>query len=162
MAQMARGGDSLDSEALRRLQQIIGTLTNEKMMLENRLTKANKDRFNSTPSADPNAGLDEDFKRENYIFMEKPGLVFSTCALAARLRQPPRPPDKPIPFSTVYVCDFELDFVSRGDTDVLTKPMQQLKAKNDELSRDLDSVVKEVERLQESEFSQLQQVEQTR
>ena len=62
---------------------------------------------------------------ENYIHMKETGLIFSSSSLSQRLRQPPS--RRPVPFSKVYVCDFELDFVSRDDIDILVKPMRELK-----------------------------------
>ena len=74
---------------------------------------------------------EEEEVKENYVFMREAGLVFSSANLQSRLRQPKS--SKPAAFSKVYVCDFELDFISRDDTEVLLRPMASLRQKNQEL-----------------------------
>ena len=68
---------------------------------------------------------DDGSYKENYLYLKESGLVWSSSVLASRLRQPPS--NRAIPFSKVYVCDFELDFVSKDNIDVLIKPMSELK-----------------------------------
>ena len=53
-----------------------------------------------------------------------------------------------MPFSQVYVCDFELDFVSREDTDALLKPISDLKMKNANLITEFEEVVSTLEKTQ--------------
>jgi len=56
-----------------------------------------------------------------------------------------------VPFSQVYVCDFELDFISKDDTQVLLRPMQQLRERNAGLQSEFDELVGTLEKTQQSE-----------
>ena len=97
------------------------TLQNEKDSLAKRLERANRDKFEKPSKPATDVMIDEDSIRENYIYMKEAGVVFSSTDLSSRLRQPLS--TRPAPFSKVYVCDFELDFISKDDTEVLLKPM---------------------------------------
>ena len=92
--------------------------------------------------------------------MREPGLLFSSSELATRLRQPRS--NYPTPFSQVYVCDFELDFVTRDAADVLLQPIRELKEKNADLQAELDSVVCQLEKTQVSEKEAALRAEETR
>jgi len=82
--------------------------------LAKRLDKAIREKFENTSKVTNEIMIDEDWPRENYIYMKEAGVVFSSTVLNSRLRQPVS--TKPVPFSKVYVCDFELDFISKNDT----------------------------------------------
>ena len=53
-----------------------------------------------------------------------------------------------MPFSKVYVCDFELDFVSKENTALLFKPIQELKEHNASLKNDVDEALNSLEKVQ--------------
>ena len=53
-----------------------------------------------------------------------------------------------MPYSKAYVCDFELDFISKDDTDVLLAPIRDLKERNDLLQTGFDDIVAELETVQ--------------
>lgn len=103
---------------------------------------------------------DSSTHHENYIYLKETGLVFSSSVLSQRLRQPPS--TKPVPFSKVYVCDFELDFISKDDTDVLFTPIRDLKAKVRDLQEDQNSIVSQYEKIQESESEALMRAQETK
>ena len=67
-----------------------------------------------------------------------------------------------MPFSQVYVCDFELDFVSREDTDALLKPISDLKMKNANLVTEFEEVVNTLEKTQKSEDVAQEQLRETK
>ena len=90
-----------------------------------------------------NTGEDDGSFKENYIYMKESGLVFSSSVLAQRLKQPLS--NRPVPFSRVYVCDFELDFISRENTEALVAPIRDLKEKNEALLTDFHDIVAELE-----------------
>ena len=125
------------------------------------MQRANRDRLDKPQLAQAGTENEEDeASRENYIYMRETGLLWSSTVLAHRLRQPPS--NRPVPFSKVYVCDFELDFVSKDDTEVLLRPMRELKELNQSLQADFDSLVTDYEKLQESEYELTQRAEETR
>ena len=131
---MEQAGGGISQEALERLQSIIKSLQTEKDSLASRLQKANLKRIVVKPSDDTQMVDSDSTQHENYIFLKETGLVFSSSVLSYRLRQPPS--TKPVPFSQVYVCDFELDFVSKDNTDTLITPIRDLKSKVRELQED--------------------------
>jgi hypothetical protein len=139
-----QGGVS--QEVLERLQSIIRTLQNEKDSLEKRLAKAMREKFEKPSKLLTDSMIDEDSPRENFIYMKEAGVVFSSASLGSRLRQPAS--TRPVPFSKVYVCDFELDFISKDDTEVLLKPIQDLKSKNEELRADNYTLADLLEKVQ--------------
>ena len=134
MSQLEKSTAGVSQETLDRLQSIISTLQNEKDSLAQRLENANRARIDlKAGGASHHVDYDEEDSedeqaKENYLFMREAGLVFSSAHLATRLRQPKC--NRPAAFSKVYVCDFELDFISRDDTEVLLKPMASLRSKN--------------------------------
>ena len=73
--------------------------------------------------------------------MKETGLVWSSTVLASRLRQPPS--NRPVPFSKVYVCDFELDFVQKDDIEGMLEPMRKLKQRNYNLENELNELERE-------------------
>ena len=122
---MANQQDGISKEALERLQSIIRTLQGEKDALARRLTKANQDKISKLLKVEEFEYCDDAEARESYIYMREPGILWSSSELASRLKQPPS--NRPVPFTKVYVCDFEMDFISKDNTDELLRPIQMLK-----------------------------------
>lgn len=148
MQQLERGGEGsgLNQEQLDRLTSIIQSLKNEKANFAKRLAKANRDRIEKPDDKTAIGDEDDGSFRENYIHMKEAGLVFSTTQLSQRLRQPHS--NRPVPFSKVYVCDFELDFVSKDDIDVFVKPMRELKQRNHYLTSEMEELTNSLETVQ--------------
>ena len=146
LANQSEGG-GMDQEALNRLQSIIRSLQNEKDSFAKRLARANRDRINKPEKLTMED--DDGSYKENYLYLKDTGLVWSSSVLAPRLRQPAS--NKPIPFSKVYVCDFELDFISKDDIDVLIKPMSQLKQRNHYLTSEMEDLTSSLDIVQQQE-----------
>ena len=130
----------MSQEALERLQSIITSLQSEKNDLSRRLARANQDRIDKAECSVFDNDDNDDFK-DNYIYMKETGLVWSSTVLASRLRQPPS--NRPVPFSKVYVCDFELDFVQKDDIEGIIEPMRKLKQRNYNLQNELNELERE-------------------
>ncbi len=95
--------------------------------------------------------------KENYIYIKESGLLWSSTVLAPRLKQPQS--NRPVPYSKAYVCDFELDFISKDDTDVLLAPIRDLKERNDLFQTGFDDIVAELETVQVNLDSMKEQCE---
>ena len=156
LANQQHEGHGINQEALDRLQSIIRTLQNEKDSFAKRLARANRDRINKPDAMTMNDDEEGQFK-ENYIYLKETGLVFSSSQLAQRLRQPAS--SRPVPFSKVYVCDFELDFISKDNIDVLIKPMSELKQRNHFLTTEMEELASGLDILQQQETEAREQCE---
>ena len=67
-----------------------------------------------------------------------------------------------MPFSKVYVCDFELDFVSKDAINVLVKPMRELKQRNHYLAGEVEDLTSSLEIVQGQEEEAKLAAEETR
>ena len=76
--------------------------------------------------------------RESYMHLRDTGLLWSSNKLSTKLRMPPNAEPA---FSTVYVCDFDNDLITKHDREVLTKPLKEAKQRNESLQNELEAAI---------------------